>query len=145
MLGIGSGQASGPVLAPMRNGIDALRAGTDAPIVVGALGPKMRALAAEAGDGMLLSWLTPQDAAAQTARAHLAAPGCACRALRPHGPGAGRDAAAARRGASATPASRSTPRTSHGSASTRPRPCSRPTAGRCRPTVAPSTRSCCGR
>nr|WP_274637965.1 LLM class flavin-dependent oxidoreductase [Microbacterium bovistercoris] len=74
MLGIGSGQASGPVLAPMRNGIDALRAGTDAPIVVGALGPKMRALAAEAGDGMLLSWLTPQDAAAQTARAHLAAP-----------------------------------------------------------------------
>ncbi len=75
ILGIGSGQASGPVLAPLRNAVDALRERTSAQIVVGALGPKMRALAVEAADGMLLNWLTPQLAAAQSAEAHEVAPG----------------------------------------------------------------------
>ncbi|QAY58622.1 LLM class flavin-dependent oxidoreductase [Microbacterium protaetiae] len=75
MLGIGSGQASGPVLAAVGNAVDALRAGTSAGIVIGALGPKMRALAVEHSDGMLLNWLTPPVAAAQSADAHVVAPG----------------------------------------------------------------------
>jgi alkanesulfonate monooxygenase SsuD/methylene tetrahydromethanopterin reductase-like flavin-dependent oxidoreductase (luciferase family) len=75
MLGIGSGQASGPVLAAVRNAVDTLRGRTGAGIVVGALGPKMRALAAEAADGMLLKWLPVQAAAAQSAEAHASAPG----------------------------------------------------------------------
>ena len=70
MLGIGSGQASGPVLAAVRNAVHTLRAGTSAGIVVGALGPKMRALAIAESDGMLLNWLTPGDAAVQAAEAH---------------------------------------------------------------------------
>lgn len=75
MLGIGSGQASGPVLAAVGNAVDTLRARTAAGIIVGALGPKMRALAAEHADGMLLNWLPPDAAAAQSAQAHESAPG----------------------------------------------------------------------
>ncbi|WP_417562393.1 LLM class flavin-dependent oxidoreductase [Microbacterium sp.] len=75
MLGIGSGQASGPVLAAVGNAVDALRARTAAGIVVGALGPKMRQLATEVADGMLLNWLPPHVAAAQSAHAHETAPG----------------------------------------------------------------------
>ena len=40
-----------------------LRARTEARIVVGALGPRMRRLAAERADGVLLNWLTPTAAA----------------------------------------------------------------------------------
>ncbi|WEG09975.1 LLM class flavin-dependent oxidoreductase [Microbacterium horticulturae] len=75
ILGIGSGQASGPVLAAVRNAVDALRERTAAGIAVGALGPKMRALAAEVADGMLLNWLPAREAAAQTVEAHEGAPG----------------------------------------------------------------------
>jgi len=60
-LGIGSGRAPHP-LALMRDGIDALRAVTEAAIVLGALGPRMLRLAAERADGVLLNWLTPQAA-----------------------------------------------------------------------------------
>ena len=60
-LGIGSGRAPHP-LALMREGIDALRAETEAEIVLGALGPRMLRLAAEHADGVLLNWLTPQAA-----------------------------------------------------------------------------------
>ncbi|WP_029144648.1 LLM class flavin-dependent oxidoreductase [Microbacterium luticocti] len=74
VLGIGSGQASGPVLAATRDAVHTLREGTTARIVVGALGPKMRALAASDADGMLLNWLTPDAAAAQTAQAHAVSP-----------------------------------------------------------------------
>ncbi len=68
-LGIGSGAARHP-LGLVRNGIATLRAATDAAIVVGALGPKMRRLAAERSDGVLLNWLTPRAAldAAREAR-----------------------------------------------------------------------------
>lgn len=61
-IGIGSG---GPhdALRRVREGIDTLRAATDATILVGALGPKMRALGAEHADGLLLNWLTPKAAA----------------------------------------------------------------------------------
>jgi alkanesulfonate monooxygenase SsuD/methylene tetrahydromethanopterin reductase-like flavin-dependent oxidoreductase (luciferase family) len=58
----------------MREGIDALRARTEAAIVLGALGPRMLRLAADRADGVLLNWLTPEaarDAATElrTARA----------------------------------------------------------------------------
>jgi len=75
ILGIGSGQASGPVLAAVRNAVDALRERTSAGIVVGALGPKMRTLAVEVGDGMLLNWLPADIAADQAIEAHAVAPG----------------------------------------------------------------------
>ena len=66
VLGIGSGGARHP-LALVRDGIAALRQATDAAVVVGALGPRMRRLAAEEADGVLLNWLTPDVAAEATA------------------------------------------------------------------------------
>jgi alkanesulfonate monooxygenase SsuD/methylene tetrahydromethanopterin reductase-like flavin-dependent oxidoreductase (luciferase family) len=63
--GIGSGAAQHP-LDLVERGIATLRRTTEGAIVVGALGPRMRRLAAERADGVLLNWLTP-DAAA---RAH---------------------------------------------------------------------------
>ncbi|WP_308797452.1 LLM class flavin-dependent oxidoreductase [Agromyces silvae] len=61
-LGIGSGQAPHPVRL-VADGLAALRAATEARLVVGALGPRMRRLAAEKADGVLLNWLTPEAAA----------------------------------------------------------------------------------
>jgi len=65
-LGIGSGRADTP-LRVVTEGLETLRAATDARIVVGALGPRMRRMAAEQADGLLLNWLTP-DAAAEAVR-----------------------------------------------------------------------------
>ena len=61
-VGIGSGGAPRP-LAVVADGIATLRRATHAPIVVGALGPRMRHLAAEQADGVLFNWLTPAAAA----------------------------------------------------------------------------------
>ena len=57
-----SARAAGRIrpVAFVRAGLAALRDVTDAPIVVGALGPRMRRLAAEEADGVLLNWLTPE-------------------------------------------------------------------------------------
>ncbi|PWC05350.1 LLM class flavin-dependent oxidoreductase [Agromyces badenianii] len=60
-IGIGSGRARHP-LALVEDGIAALRESTGASIVVGALGPRMRRLAAEQADGVLFNWLTPEAA-----------------------------------------------------------------------------------
>ncbi|MEV1129041.1 LLM class flavin-dependent oxidoreductase [Agromyces sp. NPDC049794] len=60
-IGIGSGGARHP-LALVRDRIETLRQATDAAIVVGALGPRMRRLAAEHSDGVLYNWLTPAAA-----------------------------------------------------------------------------------
>lgn len=65
-LGLGSGRASHP-LRLVEDGLASLRAATDARLVIGALGPKMRRLAAQQADGVLLNWLTP-DAASQADR-----------------------------------------------------------------------------
>ena len=65
-LGIGTGAAKHG-LALVEAAVAQLRAGTDATIVVGALGPRMRELAARVGDGVLLNWLTPEAAAQQRA------------------------------------------------------------------------------
>jgi len=75
VLGIGSGGTRTGILAVMRGAITDLRRDTDARVVLGALGPKMRRLAATEADGPLLSWLTPEAAAAQAAEAHASRPG----------------------------------------------------------------------
>ena len=67
-LGVGSGAAKKP-LDLVERGVEELRARTATPILVGALGPRMRALAARIADGILFSWLTPELAA--EARAQL--------------------------------------------------------------------------
>ncbi|WP_139416028.1 LLM class flavin-dependent oxidoreductase [Agromyces laixinhei] len=61
-VGIGSGRARRS-LALVGDGITALRAATEAEVIVGALGPRMRRLAAERADGALFNWLTPEAAA----------------------------------------------------------------------------------
>lgn len=67
-LGIGSGQTRKGALAMVEHTLADLREGTSARLALGALGPKMRALAAERADDVVLSWLTP-DAAAEQASA----------------------------------------------------------------------------
>lgn len=65
VLGVGSGSRRGKgMLAAVRAELAELRAGTSAPVMLGALGPRMRQLAAEAADGVLLSWLAPDGARA---------------------------------------------------------------------------------
>lgn len=71
-VGIGSGRVAHP-LALVEQGVARLRERSDVEIVVGALGPRMRRLAAERADGVLLNWLTPQAAAATTAELREAA------------------------------------------------------------------------
>ncbi|MEJ7837633.1 MAG: hypothetical protein WKF81_02395, partial [Thermomicrobiales bacterium] len=66
VLGIGTGSPKGG-LARVSESIDALREVTTSRIVIGALGPKIRKLGAEKADGLLLSWLTPDAAAAAMA------------------------------------------------------------------------------
>ena len=71
-LGIGSGRAEHPVRL-VSEGVQMLRASTTASIVVGALGPRMRRLAVEHADGVLLNWLTPEAALAAAEEARVAA------------------------------------------------------------------------
>lgn len=64
-IGIGSGGVAKGALALVSDGIRVLREATRASLVVGALGPKMRELAARESDGVLLNWVTPRVAAEQ--------------------------------------------------------------------------------
>jgi alkanesulfonate monooxygenase SsuD/methylene tetrahydromethanopterin reductase-like flavin-dependent oxidoreductase (luciferase family) len=64
-IGIGSGASRVGALARVRDAATALHEGSGAAVVVGALGPRMRALAAEVADGVLLNWVTARDAAEQ--------------------------------------------------------------------------------
>jgi alkanesulfonate monooxygenase SsuD/methylene tetrahydromethanopterin reductase-like flavin-dependent oxidoreductase (luciferase family) len=61
-LGVGSGAAK-KSLGLLERGVEELRARTGTPILIGALGPRTRALAARIADGILFSWLTPELAA----------------------------------------------------------------------------------
>jgi alkanesulfonate monooxygenase SsuD/methylene tetrahydromethanopterin reductase-like flavin-dependent oxidoreductase (luciferase family) len=79
-LGVGSGQSRRP-LPLLERGIAELRAGTDVPILVGALGPRARRLAAEVADGILFSWLTPDHAAAARVELHRDAEGRAVQSV----------------------------------------------------------------
>lgn len=59
--GIGSGRIERP-LKSMQAAIETIRQETGRPVVIGALRSRMRRLAAEHADGVLLNWLTPQKA-----------------------------------------------------------------------------------
>ncbi|MER7796877.1 LLM class flavin-dependent oxidoreductase [Microbacterium sp. NPDC096154] len=72
-LGIGSGAARTGVLELMNEAIAELRAAFAGEITLGALGPRMRRLAAERADGVVLNWLTPDAATAQASEHHEAA------------------------------------------------------------------------
>lgn len=65
ILGIGSASPPSP-LNRIRDSLAKLGASLDVPIVVGALGPKMRQLGAERGSGLLFNWLTPELARGTT-------------------------------------------------------------------------------
>jgi alkanesulfonate monooxygenase SsuD/methylene tetrahydromethanopterin reductase-like flavin-dependent oxidoreductase (luciferase family) len=65
VLGIGSGALRRGALGAVDDAARALRSATAAEVYVGALGPRMRALAARAAHGALLSWLTPDAASEQ--------------------------------------------------------------------------------
>ncbi len=60
-IGIGSSTPPSP-LRRIASSIDALHTGLSCDVMVGALGPKMRAVAVTRGDGVLLNWLTPAAA-----------------------------------------------------------------------------------
>ena len=79
-IGIGSGGGRHP-LGLVRDGIATLRRATDAAIVVGALGPRMRRLAADEADGVLLNWLSPKAAAEATAELRRDAAGRPARSI----------------------------------------------------------------
>ncbi|HXR44930.1 MAG TPA: LLM class flavin-dependent oxidoreductase [Pseudolysinimonas sp.] len=72
VLGVGSGAGARPLQLVTRGMAD-LRGVSDAAIVLGALGPRMRALGTRMAEGLLLSWLTPAAAAAAVADARAAA------------------------------------------------------------------------
>ena len=69
VLGVGSGGTTTGALTLVRDSVADLRGAVTAKIVVGALGPKMRRLAVDTADGVLLSWLTPDAAREQSAEA----------------------------------------------------------------------------
>src|SRR4051794_21206931 len=62
LLGVGAGTGARG-LGRVRAGVGELEAAGDLTVVVGALGPKMSALAGELADGVLLNWMTPDHAA----------------------------------------------------------------------------------
>lgn len=64
-IGIGSAAPPSP-LDRIEQNLEVLRESLGAPVVVGALGPKMRQLAAERSNGVLFNWLTPEFALATT-------------------------------------------------------------------------------
>lgn len=74
VVGVGSGAARTGQLALVREGVARIGDGSGVRVVVGALGPRMRELAARDADGPLLSWLTPAAAAEQSREAHEVAP-----------------------------------------------------------------------
>ncbi|MGD9997090.1 MAG: LLM class flavin-dependent oxidoreductase [Ilumatobacteraceae bacterium] len=59
ILGVGSGSSPGQ-LARVRAGVPDVAEKVGSPVIVGALGPKMSALAGEVSDGVLFNWLTPE-------------------------------------------------------------------------------------
>jgi len=74
VIGIGAGGRRSGALALMTDAVTTLRAETDAQVYIGALGPRMRRVAATHADGVVLNWLTPDAARTQAAQAHDVAP-----------------------------------------------------------------------
>lgn len=74
IIGIGANKPPSP-LGTIRQGIDLIHAELpNAPVYVGALGPKMRALGVQRGEGVLLNWLTPDAARTAMEERHQHAP-----------------------------------------------------------------------
>ena len=73
LIGVGSGGASN-ALERVAAAVESLRAATGAPILVGALGPRMRRLGGEVADGVLLNWFDPAAAGAATDDLHRQSP-----------------------------------------------------------------------
>lgn len=73
ILGVGSGGERHHPIKLVREGLRALRPLVSAPLIVGALGPQMRQLAAEEADGLLMNWLDPASAKAAADEFHHAA------------------------------------------------------------------------
>lgn len=69
-VGIGAGARREGALARVDDATALLRRRLDARVVVGALGPRMRRLGARRAGGVLLNWVTPDDAARQTVDMH---------------------------------------------------------------------------
>lgn len=65
ILGVGASKPPSP-LTTVREALSILKAELSCPVVVGSLGPRMRKLGAESGDGLLFNWLPPEDAAKTT-------------------------------------------------------------------------------
>jgi alkanesulfonate monooxygenase SsuD/methylene tetrahydromethanopterin reductase-like flavin-dependent oxidoreductase (luciferase family) len=65
LIGIGASAKPSP-LQTVRTAIEELRQELSCPIIVGSLGPRMRQLGAEFGNGLLFNWLTPEHAAETT-------------------------------------------------------------------------------
>lgn len=69
-LGVGSGGDRTRPIKLVRSGLRDLRPLVACPLIVGALGPQMRRLAAEEADGLLMNWLDPASAKAAAAEFH---------------------------------------------------------------------------
>jgi hypothetical protein len=74
VIGIGSGAGGPGALQRVGDAVEALRAEIDCAVMVGALGPRMRELAAARASGPLLSWLPPSVAREQADEAHATNP-----------------------------------------------------------------------
>lgn len=65
ILGVGASRKPSP-LSTVSGALRALRSLLPCPVVVGSLGPRMRQLGAEQGDGLLFNWLPPKFAGETT-------------------------------------------------------------------------------
>ncbi len=70
MLGVGSGGRRTKPIKLVRDGLRALKTLVSCPLIVGALGPQMRHLAAAEADGLLMNWLDPASASAAATEFH---------------------------------------------------------------------------
>jgi alkanesulfonate monooxygenase SsuD/methylene tetrahydromethanopterin reductase-like flavin-dependent oxidoreductase (luciferase family) len=66
VLGIGASAPPHP-LSRISDAIRVIKSGLNVPVVIGALGPRMRRLGVQEADGLLLNWLTPDGARAAMA------------------------------------------------------------------------------
>jgi len=73
-LGIGSGIAKEGALARVRDAIEVLHGAGMPRVLVGALGPRMRRTGVERAEGVLLNWVPPVEARAQTETLHEVSP-----------------------------------------------------------------------
>lgn len=66
IVGVGAGGELYGSLDNVRNAVDVIRRDAGVPVAVGALGPRMVAMAAREADAVLLNWLTPRQARLST-------------------------------------------------------------------------------